>query len=96
MGINIPLGGNPGCIASPFVLHSASLELILPNTFLPFFTDDAESLVRTLPGEDRTNGFFVCVFVRSEDTDVPSSGGTGSKRKLEPDDDAGKRKKTKT
>lgn len=57
--------------------------------------DDAESLIRTLPGEDRTNGFFVCVFIRSEDTGLPPSRGTSSKRKLELDD-VGKRKKTKT
>jgi putative methyltransferase len=29
----------------------------------------AESVIRCLPGEDKTNGFFVACFVRNEETD---------------------------
>jgi len=39
---------------------------------------DAESLIRTMPGVDRTNGFFVAVFVRGGPTSLDNS----LKRKL--------------
>ncbi|KAH9481642.1 25S rRNA (cytosine-C(5))-methyltransferase rcm1 [Psilocybe cubensis] len=41
--------------------------------------DQASSLVRCLPGEDATNGFFVSCFIKVQDTT--------SKRKLDADDD---------
>lgn len=34
-----------------------------------YFTADAESLVRCSPGQDRTNGFFVSLFIRTSDED---------------------------
>jgi putative methyltransferase len=46
---------------------------------------DAESLIRTMPGDDRTNGFFVAVFVRDGPT---SSSDNSLKRKLD-DGEAG-------
>ena len=54
------------------------------NSYLCFplstlFIADAESLIRTVPGEDHTNGFFVAVFVRGE----PTSSGNSLKRELD-------------
>lgn len=34
-----------------------------------YFTADIESLVRCAPGEDRTNGFFVTLFIRAKEED---------------------------
>ncbi|KZV97453.1 S-adenosyl-L-methionine-dependent methyltransferase [Exidia glandulosa HHB12029] len=57
---------------------------------------DAANLVRCMPGEDATNGFFVSCFERA-----PATGQSAIKRKLEADDDldhkptAKKRKKKK-
>ncbi|KAF9516996.1 hypothetical protein BS47DRAFT_1340320 [Hydnum rufescens UP504] len=43
---------------------------------------DAESLIRTMPGVDRTNGFFVAVFVRGDSTSLDKS----LKRQLDDDE----------
>src|SRR5258708_32804952 len=94
--------GLPCTFHVTLILHLRWSRLI-PVHVLPLFIDDAESVIRTLPEEDRTNGFFVAVFIRSEGTDgnLPDPGTAGtalsgrasSKRKLE--ENAGKRKKTK-
>lgn len=53
---------------------SLSLKLML------LFPDDAASLVRCLPGEDATNGFFVSCFIRVSD-DPTTTAVTTTKRK---------------
>ncbi|KAF9266542.1 S-adenosyl-L-methionine-dependent methyltransferase [Marasmius fiardii PR-910] len=55
-----------------------------PRRGLPEEIDDprlAQSLVRCVPGDDKTNGFFVSCFVRNEDSD--DIGIKARKRKLE-------------
>ncbi|KAI0649344.1 S-adenosyl-L-methionine-dependent methyltransferase [Trametes meyenii] len=46
---------------------------------------DAESVIRCLPGEDGTNGFFVSLFVRTQDVDIERSIKDTGKRKAEDD-----------
>lgn len=60
------------------------------------FSDDAESLVRCSPGEDATNGFFVSLFVRKQES------ATGKRKAAEeeqtdavPEPSAKRRKKKK-
>jgi putative methyltransferase len=45
-------------------------------------TGDAPALVRCLPGEDATNGFFVSCFIKHEDN-VDSFTDRARKRKVE-------------
>lgn len=49
---------------------------------MTLFADDAESLIRCSPGDDATNGFFVCLFVRDTGTSEEVQG-TTMKRTLE-------------
>jgi hypothetical protein len=59
----------------------SEIELNLLLFSLPsVFIADAESLIRTIPGEDRTNGFFVAMFVRSGPVSLDNS---SLKRKLD-------------
>src|SRR5258708_20052954 len=60
--------GLPCTFHVTLILHFRWSRLI-PVHVLPLFIDDAESVIRTLPEEDRTNGFFVAVFIHSEGTD---------------------------
>ncbi len=67
------------------------------------FAADAGSLIRCLPGEDRTNGFFVSLFVRGKDEEDEWTGIVldTKKRKAAVDEDSAqpaaerKRKKKK-
>ena len=44
--------------------------------------DHAQSLIRCSPDEDRTNGFFVCLFVRRDEADATDAT-TAKKRQIE-------------
>ena len=46
--------------------------------------DHAQSLIRCSPDEDRTNGFFVCLFVRRDEADATDAT-TAKKRQIEGD-----------
>lgn len=54
------------------LLHKWSTSLI---TCLIIPTPDADSLVRCIPGEDHTNGFFVACFVRAKYGQASNSAG---------------------
>ncbi|KAJ8586927.1 williams-Beuren syndrome critical region protein 20 copy A [Rhizopogon salebrosus TDB-379] len=56
-------------------------------------TGDADSLVRCVPGEDGTNGFFVSCFIREQDSTSPPE--RSKKRKAETDGVALEKKKKK-
>lgn len=47
--------------------HGKSEIFPLGTSLNPSVSDNAASLVRCLPGEDRTNGFFVACFVKTKE-----------------------------
>jgi hypothetical protein len=61
-------------------------------TLCPPYPDIAESVIRTNPSEDFTNGFFVACFLRKEAT---TDAANEQKRKLEDDAEASSSKKSK-
>lgn len=60
----------------------ASTSLIL-SALIVVILDDASSLVRCLPGDDATNGFFVSCFVRIESAANGEPTVANRKRQLE-------------
>jgi putative methyltransferase len=65
----------------------------MPINMMRTFSGDADSLVRCVPGEDGTNGFFVSCFIREQDSGIPPE--HSKKRKTEPEEATLEKKKKK-